>query len=83
MNRMLKRRENPKSAPMQTQYQCSFVETPIDLSSTFPTVGSSILGSGVGYREITISVLMTKIPLKKKKKSAPYTMTNQQMKKGY
>ena len=50
MNKMLKRRENPNSAPIHIQNQYSSVKNPLDLRRTFPTVGSLILGSVFGCR---------------------------------
>lgn len=44
MNKTLKRRENPNSAPIQIQNQYSSVKKPLDLRSALPTVGSLILG---------------------------------------
>ena len=38
INKVLKRRVNPKSAPMQIQYQYSSVKNPLDSRRTFPTV---------------------------------------------
>lgn len=39
MKRMLKRREYPRSAPMQIQYQYSSTNNPLSLRRVFPTVG--------------------------------------------
>lgn len=49
-NKMLKRRENPNSAPIHIQNQYSSVKNPLDLRRTFPTVGALILGSVFGCR---------------------------------
>lgn len=46
---MLKRRENPKSAPTQIQYQYSSVKKPLDWRRTFQTVVAFTLGSVFGY----------------------------------
>lgn len=48
MKKMLKRKENPNSAPTHIQYQYSSVKNPLDLRRTLPTVVSLILGSGFG-----------------------------------
>jgi hypothetical protein len=39
MKRKLKRRENPKSAAIQIQYQYASVNKPLSLRRVFPTVG--------------------------------------------
>lgn len=51
INKTLKRRENPTSAPMQIQNQYSSTKKPLALRRTFPTVGSLILGSVLGCIE--------------------------------
>lgn len=54
INKTLKRRENPNSAPIQIQNQYSSVKKPLDLRRTFPTVASLIRGSVFGCIKLNV-----------------------------